>query len=129
VSKEKSVNRVEVSGFLRNVNLRSTSKGNSVCSFSLAVVTPTKDGKQYRNYVDCVAWSAQGERVAKWALDAKVYVIGRLQTSSWDDQKTGFKRYKTSVVCESVELTSSLLTKPPTEITPQRPIDDSDIPF
>ena len=122
---EKSINRVEVSGLLRNATLRSTQKGTPVCSFSLAVV----DSNQGRTFINAVAWKGQAERVGKWPVDSKVYVTGRLQTSSWDDAKSGTRKYKTEIVCESVDLTNSLLTKPLSEVTPQRPISDEDCPF
>ena len=37
---------------------------------------------------------------------SKVYIEGRLQTSSWDDKETGQKKYKTEIIANDLVLLS-----------------------
>jgi single-strand DNA-binding protein len=94
-----------------------------VCAFTVAVV----DSKA-KQYISVVGWKGIGERVAAMALGSKVYVAGRLQSSSWIDAD-GKKRYKTEIVADTVEEIASLHSSPSPEALQKRPIDDEDIPF
>jgi len=38
------------------------------------------------------------------AKGRQVYVEGRLQTRSWEDQQTGQKRSRTEIVCENLQM-------------------------
>jgi single-strand DNA-binding protein len=42
-----------------------------------------------------------GEYVKK---GSKIYIEGRLQTSSWDDKETGQKKYKTEIIANELVL-------------------------
>ena len=42
-----------------------------------------------------------GEYVKK---GSKIYIEGRLQTSSWDDKESGQKRYKTEIIASDLVL-------------------------
>ena len=129
MTNEKSINRSVVSGVIRRKSdLRLTQNESKFCTFTVMVMEGGREGEQKRQFIDCVAWRGQADRVAAWPVGSKVYVSGRLQSLSWlADDST--KRFKTEIVCETVELVASLQSRPDSAITSQNPIGDHDIPF
>jgi single-strand DNA-binding protein len=104
-----TVNKVILVGRLgRDPEMRYTSSGTAVVNFSMATNHVVKD--QSGNNNDQTEWhqivafgrtaEVAGEYLTKGRL---VYIEGRLQTRSWDDQN-GQKRYKTEVVCSNMQL-------------------------
>jgi single-strand DNA-binding protein len=54
-----------------------------------------------------VAWGRLAETCAQYVTKGmKVFVSGRIETQSWDDKKTGEKRYRTQIVAEDVKFLS-----------------------
>ena len=103
-----SLNKVLLIGNLgKDAETRQTPGGTSVTNFSLATTFRVKDQStgEYSDrtdWHDVVLW--RGERVAPYLLKGKkVFVEGRLQTRSWEDQN-GQKRYRTEVICDSFGL-------------------------
>jgi single-strand DNA-binding protein len=102
----RSFNQVTLMGNLtRDPELRTTPNGTSVCSFSLALNRSYKgsDGnwQEATDYIDIVAWSSLGERVAQYLTKGRpALVSGRLQSRSWDQD--GVKRSKVEVVANDV---------------------------
>ncbi len=102
----RSFNQVTLMGNLtRDPELRQTPKGQSVCSFSLALNRAYKgaDGEwqETTDYVDIVAWGPLGERVAQYVTKGRpVLVSGRLQSRSWEQD--GQKRSKVEVIAGDV---------------------------
>lgn len=102
----RSFNQVILMGNLtRDPELRNTPSGQSVCSFSLALNRQWKgqDGQTQEavDYIDVVAWSGLGERVAQYCQKGKpVLVNGRLQSRSWEQD--GQKRSKVEVLAQDV---------------------------
>lgn len=107
-----TVNKVILIGRLgKDPEMRYTSSGTAVVNFSLATNHFMKD--QDGNNSDITEWhqvvafgrtaEVAGEYLNKGKL---VYIEGRLQTRSWDDQN-GQKRYKTEVVCSNLQLLGS----------------------
>ena len=103
---ERSLNQVTLMGNLtRDPELRQTPNGQSVCSFSLALNRSYKDAsgewKEATDYVDVVAWSNLGERVAQYVTKGRrVLVQGKLQSRSWEQD--GAKRSKVEVLANDV---------------------------
>ena len=88
----------------RDPELRSTTSGSSVCSFSVAVnrVYRGADGenKEEVSFIDCLAWGKLGEMIAQYAKKGSgVLVSGRLNQRSWED-KNGNKRSSVEIVAE-----------------------------
>lgn len=88
----------------RDPELRSTTSGSSVCSFSVAVnrVYRGTDGenKEEVSFIDCSAWGKLGEMIAQYGKKGTgVLVSGRLSQRSYDD-KNGVKRSRTEIVVE-----------------------------
>lgn len=102
----KSINQVILMGNLtRDPELRTTSGGQSVCSFSLAVNRSYtgSDGQQQDNvdFFDVTAWAKLGELVNQYmSKGRKCLVQGRLSQRSWEQD--GQKRNKVEVVATDV---------------------------
>lgn len=100
----KGFNKVTLVGNLtRDPELRTTSGGRSVCSFSLAVNRTWRnaDGEQQEavDFIDCVAWGKAGEIISQYMKKGRpLLVAGRLQQDTWEQD--GNKRSKIEVVVE-----------------------------
>ncbi len=88
----------------RDPELRTTTSGTNVCSFSVAVNRTYKgadgENKEDVSYIDCVAWGKLGEVISNYAKKGSgVLVSGRLSQRSFEG-KDGVKRSRTEVVAE-----------------------------
>jgi single-strand DNA-binding protein len=111
-----SLNKVMLIGRLtRDPEMRYTPSGQPVTNLSLATNRYSGSGEERReftDYHDIVVWNLGRRNLAEIVAQytrkgAQVYIEGRLQTRSWDDQNTGQKRYKTEVVAENIEFLES----------------------
>ncbi len=108
----KSVNRVILLGFTgKDPEIRTTGSGTVVANFSIATSDRQKDAQgnwqDKTEWHSCVAFKKLAEIVRDYvSKGSKVYVEGKLQTSSWDDKQSGQKRYKTEVVVNDLVLLS-----------------------
>ncbi|HET8884143.1 MAG TPA: single-stranded DNA-binding protein [Candidatus Saccharimonadales bacterium] len=98
----KSVNQVILMGRLtRDPEMRTTSTGKSIASFSLAVDRGGQDDAA--DFFDITAWEKLGELVNQYlSKGRRCLVQGRLRQDSWDDKETGKKRSKIEVVATDV---------------------------
>lgn len=138
----KSINKVILLGNLgRDPEVKYTPAGVPVAKFSLATNERYKDkGGEWQDKTEwhnIIAWQRLAEIVSEYVKKgSKIYIEGRLQTSSWDDKKSGEKKYRTEIVASDIVLLSGggepdgkakapVRTAEPehTEIT------DEDIPF
>jgi len=100
----KGFNKVVIMGNLtRDPELRTTTGGQNVCSFSLAVNRTWKDAngetQEAVSFIDCTAWGKVGEIINQYTQKGRALLVsGRLQSSSWE--KDGQKRSKLEVVVE-----------------------------
>ena len=100
---------VQVCGRLtKQPELRTTPTGVNVLSLAIATnrTWKGKDGAKNEDteFHNAVAFSKTAEVIAQYfGKGDEIYIIGRLQTSSWDDKETGKKRYKTDIVIERFE--------------------------
>ena len=107
-----SLNKVMLIGRLGNdPELKTISTGSNVCNFSVATSERWKDKEgQKQEKTDwhrVVVWGRQAELCSKYlAKGRQVYLEGRLQTRSWEDQQ-GQKRYTTEIVVNVVQFLSS----------------------
>ena len=100
------LNHITLMGRLtRDPELRYTSSGTPVASFSLAVdrdFAPKDGGEKQTDFIDCVAWRQTGEFVSKYFQKGSMAVVtGRLQIRDWQD-KEGNKRRSAEVVVDNV---------------------------
>lgn len=102
-----SLNKAMIIGNLgRDPEMRYTPSGQAVTQFTVAVNRNYKDGngdwQEETEWFRVVAWAALAERTAEYLRKGrKVYVEGRLQTRSWEDQN-GQKRYTTELIANTV---------------------------
>ncbi|MEC8646205.1 MAG: single-stranded DNA-binding protein, partial [Candidatus Latescibacterota bacterium] len=108
----RGVNKVILIGNLGgDPEVRYTPDGVAVANFSLATTESWKDRNGERQerteWHRLVLWRQLAE-IAKNYLrkGSKLYVEGKLQTRSWDDQ-SGQKRYTTEVVVNEMEMLDS----------------------
>ncbi len=106
-----SENLVIVAGNLtRDPDLKYTSNGIAVCSFTVAVNSTfkKKDGTTEVTYVDCVAWKGRADAIGTYLRKGNpIYVRGRLTYQTWDDKQTGAKRNKLKVTVENFQFVGS----------------------
>jgi single-strand DNA-binding protein len=98
----KSINQVVLMGRLtREPEVRTTSTGKTITSFSLAVDRGGQDDQA--DFFDITAWEKLGELVSQYlSKGRRCLVQGRLRQDSWDDKETGKKRTKVEVVATDV---------------------------
>lgn len=142
-----TINKVILIGRLgKDPEMKYTPSGTAVANFNIATNESIKDKEG--NYTDHTDWhkvvafgrtaEVAGEYLTKGKL---VYIEGRLQTRSWDDQN-GQKKYMTEVICNNLQLLGSRsdndgrVTDPPAN--EEAPVDtagsdstgeDDDLPF
>lgn len=108
----KSVNKVILIGNLgKDPEVKYTPSGTAVAKFSIATNERYKDkGGEWQDRTEwhnIVAWQRLAEIVGEYVKKgSKLYIEGRLQTSSWDDKESGQKRYKTEVIANDLVLLS-----------------------
>ena len=124
--------------------VRYTPSGAAVANFSIATSEEWKDKdtgekKERTEWHRIVAWRKLGELCGEYLSKGRqVYVEGRIQTRSWDDQN-GNKKYMTEIVATDVQFLggrdSGDTARPPGPPSPEYPgtpssgPNDDDIPF
>ena len=109
----KSVNKVILVGNVgQDPEVKYTASGVPVAKVSLATNERFKDrNEQWQDRTEwhsVVAWQRLAEIVGEYVRKgSKLYVEGKLQTSTWEDKQTGEKRYRTEVVAREILLLSS----------------------
>lgn len=98
----KSINQVILMGRLtRDPEVRTTTTGKTIASFSLAVDRGGQDDAT--DFFEITAWEKLGELVSQYlSKGRRCLVQGRLRQDSWDDKETGKKRSKVEVVATDV---------------------------
>jgi len=105
-----SLNKVLLIGNLtRDPELRSTPSGQSVANFGLATNRVWKDPqtgerKEAAEFHNIVMWRRLAEIAGQYLRKgSKIFLEGRLQTRSWQDQ-SGNKKYMTEIVAENMQM-------------------------
>lgn len=103
----RGLNKVMVIGNMgRDPEMRYTPSGKPVTSFSLASsrswVTPDGERREETEWFNVVAWGGLAEICnQKLSKSQQVYVEGRLQTRSWEDEN-GQRHFRTEVVASDM---------------------------
>ena len=105
------MNHIDLMGRLtRDPELRRTSSGIAVASFTLAVdrgFANRETGERTADFIDIVAWRQTGEFVSKYFTKGQMCAVsGRLQIRDWTDNN-GNKRRSAEVVADNVYFTES----------------------
>ena len=154
----KSVNKVILIGNLgKDPEVKFTPSGTAVAKFSLATNERYKDKsgewQDRTEWHNIVAWQRLAEIVGEYVKKGnKLYIEGRLQTSSWEDKQSGEKKYRTEIIAHDLVLlggrggeadhdgggsrsrgaaagSSQANAAPEPEPSEGAPITDEDIPF
>jgi single-strand DNA-binding protein len=142
------LNKVMIIGRLTaDPEVRTTPNGDSVASFSVATNFnwTGKDGQKQEKveFHNFVAWRKLAEIMAQYLKKgSRVYLDGRLQTRSWEDQNN-IKKYRTEIIADNMimldskgsseafaKTTEDPMTQAPTAQAPEEEeINVEDIPF
>lgn len=99
------MNKAILTGRLtRDIELKTTPIGVSVCTFTLAVNRRYKNdqGEYDADFINCVAWRNGAELLAKhFQKGDMVGIVGSIQTRNYDN-KDGQKVYVTEVNAEEI---------------------------
>lgn len=138
----RDLNKVMIIGRLgKDPEMRFTPNGNPVTDFTVAAGRQWKNGEgenqEETEWFSVVVWNKLAEICNQYLTKgSRVYIEGRLQTRSWDDQTTGEKRYKTEVIANDMIILDSRKEEQastPVKTTQKRysgpPVSDDDIPF
>ena len=130
------MNKVMITGNLvRSPELRTTTSGISVCSFTVAVNRRGKrDEQQEVDYFNVTAWRERGETCAKYlSKGKKVLVTGQVSVRTWEkDEKHGTSL---EVVADEVEFLTprEQAQEQPKNTANQQsaflPVEPDDLPF
>ncbi len=109
----RSVNKVTLLGNVgKDPEIRSSASGVMVANFTLATSDRFQDAQG--NWQDRTEWHnlVAFKRTAEIVRDyvkkgSKLYIEGKFQTRSWDDEKSGQKRYKVEIIVNELVLLSS----------------------
>ena len=99
-----SLNKVILIGHMTaNPELKQSTSGVSVCSFSIGVSRRyTKGEQQQTDFINIVSWRQQAEFVCRYfKKGSTICVCGSLQTRSWTDNRNN-KRDATEVIADEV---------------------------
>ena len=104
-----SVNKVVIVGHIgADPETRFTPSGTAVANFNLATNESRKSSEgEYRDHTEwhsCVLFGKRAEFAGEYLKKGQlVYLEGRLQTRSWEDD-SGTKKYKTEVVGNEITM-------------------------
>ena len=106
---KKDLNKVMIIGRLgKDPEMRFTPNGQAVTNFTVAAGRQWKDpttgeSKEETEWFSVVAWGKLAEIMNQYITKGtRVYLEGRIQTRSWDDQTSGEKKYRTEVVANEM---------------------------
>lgn len=94
-----------IGNLTRDPELRTTSSGVPMCTFTLAINRrfTNQQGVREADFIPIITWRQQAELCARYLTKGrKCGVVGTIQTRSYDAQD-GSKRYVTEVVADEVE--------------------------
>lgn len=106
----KSVNKVILLGHVgKDPEIRTAGSGTVIANLSIALSDRMKNEQgewvDKTEWVNLIAFKRTAEIIRDYVRKgSKIYVEGKLQTSSWDDKQSGQKRYKTEVVVFDISL-------------------------
>src|SRR5260370_15936168 len=107
---QRSVNKVILVGNVgKDPEIKYTPSGIPVGKFSLATNERFKDKngefQKRTEWHNIVAWQRLAEIVGEYvSKGSKLYVEGKIQTSSWEDRQSGERKYRTEIVARDLLL-------------------------
>ena len=130
------MNKVTIIGNItKDPELRTTSNGVSVCSFTVAVNRRRKvEGQPDADYFNVTAWRERGELCAKFLQKGKkVCVIGSVSVRTWESN--GKHGASLELLADEIEFLSPRVSDPETPAAPAKDVsgmevvETDDLPF
>ena len=92
----------------QDLELKTTNTGREVLNFSVATNFGWKDQSGQRQerteFHNIVSWGPQAKTIAQYFVKGQeIYLEGRLETRSWEDEGSGKKMYRTEIIAEKFE--------------------------
>ena len=117
----------------KDIELKITTSGKAVCSFTLAVNKDYKnaDGTTDADFIDCVAFEGRAETISKYVHKGdKLAVTGRINTRTYTRQD-GSNAKVFEVLVSGFEFLESKKDAPKEDVAPnfEEVADDDDLPF
>lgn len=118
-----SLNTLTLSGNLgANAEVRATSSGLAVTTFSVAVNKSRSDGqggyKDETSWITCTMFGRRGEALQPYLVKGvKVAIVGHLSSRSWE--KDGERHSRLEVIVDNIELMTQYRQKQPATQTMQ----------
>ncbi len=93
----------------RDPELRQLPSGQAVTTFGVATNRFYRDASGQRQqtveFHNVVTWSRLAEIASQYLKKGSlVFIEGRIQTRSWQDQNSGQKRFRTEIIAERMQL-------------------------
>lgn len=103
-----NLNKVVLAGRLTaDPELKQTTSGISVVSFTIAVNRKYSKEQQQTDFISVIAWRQTAEFISRYfKKGSAICITGAIQTRSWQDQQ-GQKRYATEVVADEAMFVDS----------------------
>ena len=103
-----NLNKVVLAGRLTaDPELKQTTSGISVVSFTIAVNRKYSKEQQQTDFISVIAWRQTAEFISRYfKKGSAICITGAIQTRSWQDQQ-GQKRYSTDVVADEAMFVDS----------------------
>ena len=97
-----------IGNLTRDPEMKALPSGMQVCSFSVATnrVWKDKNGakQESSDFHNIVVFGRQAETAGQYLKKGQsVLIEGRIQTRSWDDTKSGEKKYRTEIIADRVQ--------------------------
>ena len=108
----KSINKAILVGNVgKDPEVKFLPSGSAVANFTLATSERFKDKsgefQERTEWHNLVAYQRLAEIIRDYVKKgSKLYIEGRIQTRSWDDQQSGQKKYRTEIVVNDLVLLS-----------------------
>ena len=101
------MNKVIIAGRLtRDPEMRALASGKHVTQFSVATTEYAGNGKERPEFHNIVTWDRLAEVCGRYlGKGQQVAIEGRIQTRTWDDEKS-LRHWKTEIVATTVEMLS-----------------------
>src|SRR5579864_8345854 len=109
----KSVNKVMLVGNVgKDPEIKYTPSGVPLAKFGLATNERFKDKsgewQDRTEWHNVLAWQRLAEIVGEYVhKGSKLYIEGKLQSSTWEDRNSGEKKYRTEIVARDIVLLGS----------------------
>jgi len=107
------LNKVTLIGNLGSApEIKTTNQGVKLARFSIAVTEKFRDSNNQKQektqWFTIILWRRLAEIAEQFlSKGSMVYIEGKLENSSWDDEKTGEKKHKTEVHGLNMQMLSS----------------------